>query len=314
MAVTSDPFTNTDLSAVLPEIWSDVLLEPNFPKAVLANFFMNLSEYATEGDTIHVPALFTSSSMTPVLGNSGAARTQSTQGAEITTDAATLVDTSLLVNTHSYVAWLLGDKDVAQLQKSLALNQKYAQQAKDILTKTLEAAIAALWSSFTTNTVGDTATVLSDAEIIQAIYTLDNLNFDLTECAFFLHPFVFWRQLGSIAKYYQQYASQLNFIKDGSFGPMDASRGLKGQVYGIPIYTTTNIVSGLQTYRNIFAHRTAIGYAFGTLSGVRGPRAQMDYLLQNLATLAVCDMVYGVAMLNQLAGVLVNANNAAILS
>ena len=119
--------------------------------------------------------------------------------------------------------------------------------------------------------------------------------------------------MGTIAKYYNQYASQLNFIKDGSFGPMDASRGLRGQLYGIPVYVTTNVVSALQTYRNIFAHRSALGYAFARLWPNR-VRAQAAYLLQNLATLAVVDACYGVAVLRTYAGVVVNANNSAITS
>lgn len=243
----------------------------------------------------------------------GTADTQSTQGAEITTAIDTMVDVTLTVNTHSYVAWLIGDKDMAQLATKYNLNEEYAMAAKGLLTQTIEKALAALWSSFSNTAVGDTTTVLSDAEIIESIYTLDNLNYDLNETAFFVHPFVFWRQLGSVAKYYSQYASSLNFIKDGSFGPMDASRGLVGALYGIPVYKTTNIVSALQTFRNIFAHRSAAGFAFAKLWPTR-VRAQSAYLLQNLATLAVVDACYGVAVLRPYGGVVVNANNSAILS
>jgi hypothetical protein len=263
------------------------------------------------GDIVHVPNIYT---------NLFTASTQTTQGAEVTTQGPAQVDTTLTVNTHSYVAWIIGDKDLAQLAKKYNLNEKYAKEAKNLLTQTLEDALFALWSSLSTNVVGDTATVLSDAEILQAINALDSLNYDLTETAFFFHPFVFWRQLGSIAKYYQQYASSLNFIKDGSFGPMDASRGLKGALYGIPVYTSTRVVSGLQTYRNLFAHRSAFGFALQTpgvkdAGGMGGQiRVQMEYQLRNLGMLAVVDMIYGTAVLREEAAVLLNANNAAILS
>lgn len=315
-AVTSDPFTNTDLAAMISERWAPIVNEPNFPKAVLANFFVNLSEFMDENsDICHVPNIYTN-----LLGNSGAARTQSTQGAEITTDSPAQVDTTLTVNTHAYLAWIIGDKDLKQLVKNYGLNEKYAMEAKNILIQTLEDALAALWSSLTVNTVGDTATLLSDAEIITAIYTLDNLNYDLEECAFFLHPFVFWRQLGSVAKYYQQYSSNLNFILNGSFGPMDKSRGLKGALYGIPVYTTTRIVSALQTFRNLFAHRSALGFAIQT-PGVKNEdgtggqvRVQMEYQLRNLGMLTVVDMLYGVAVLRDEAAVLLNANNVALNS
>lgn len=79
------------------------------------------------------------------------------------------------------------------------------------------------------------------------------------------------------------------------------------------MYVTTNIVSALQTFRNIFAHRSAIGYAFAKLWPTK-IRAQSAYLLQNLATLAVVDACYGVGVLRGYAGVVVNANNSAITS
>lgn len=320
MAVTTDMASSTDLAAAIPEVWTSIVNRPNFPKAVFMNFFKDLSEYVSEGgDILHIPSIYTSTAPTNAFAESlfgstaGTAESQTTQGTEVTTAIGVLEDKTLSLTNHSYVAWLIGDKDMAQLATKYSLNEEFAMAAKGVITHTVEKAIAALWSSFSNTAVGDTTTVLSDAEILESIYTLDNLNYDLDECAFFVHPFVFWRQLGSVAKYYSQYASSLNFIKDGSFGPMDKSRGLVGGLYGIPVYKTTNIVSALQTYRNIFAHRSAIGFAFARLWPNR-IRAQAAYLLQNLATLAVVDACYGVAVLRPYAGVVVNANNSAILS
>jgi hypothetical protein len=118
----------------------------------------------------------------------GTADVQSTQGTEVTTGAVTMVDVSLTVNTHVYVAWLIGDKDMAQLATKYSLNEEYANAAKGLVTQSIEKALAALWSSLGAAEIGDTTTVLSDAEIVQAIYTIDNLNYDLTECGFFFHP------------------------------------------------------------------------------------------------------------------------------
>jgi hypothetical protein len=201
------------------------------------------------------------------------------------------------------------------------LNEAYAREAKNVLTVALEDSLAALWSSLSTNSVGDTVTVLSDAEIRDAINALDTLNYDLSETAFFFHPFVFWTQLGGITKYYSQYASNFNFIRTGGFGPMDTSRGLRGVLYDQPVYVTSRIVSGLQTYRNLFAHPTAFGFATQTpgAGGGRGSaggrmRVQADYLLQNLGMLTVVDMLYGVAVLREPAAVVVNANSTAKMS
>lgn len=304
-------FSAADVAASTPEIWGDYLLEPNFPKAVLANFFTDLSYLMEEGgDTLHVPNIYT---------NVFSASTQSTQGNGVVDQSPAQVDVTLSVNTHIYVAWLFGDATIKQLAKNLQLNEAYAREAKNVLMQALEDSLAALWSSLSTNVVGDTTTVLSDAEIRDAINALDTANYDLTETAFFFHPFVFWTQLGGIAKYYSQYLANLNFIRDGVFGKMDASRGLRGVLYDQPCFVTSRIVSGLQTYRNLFAHKSAFGYAIQT-PGIAdmGPgqriRVQADYLLQNLGMLTVADMLYGVAVLREAGAVVVNANSSAKMS
>lgn len=303
-------FSASDVAASTPEIWGDYILEPNFPKAVLANFFTDLSYLMEEeGDVLHVPNIYT---------NIFSASTQSTQGNGVVDQSPAQVDVTLTVDTHSYVAWLFGDKTIKQLAKSLKLNEAYAREAKNVLMQTVEDALAALWSSLSTNSVGDTTTVLSDAEIRDAINALDTASFDLTETAFFFHPFVFWTQLGGIAKYYSQYASNFNFLRTGNFGPGDASRGLRGVLYDQPVFVTSRIVSGLQTYRNLFAHKSAFGFARqtpgiggGMGTSVNGIRVQSDYLLQNLGMLTVVDTMYGVAVLREAAAVVVNANNSA---
>jgi hypothetical protein len=133
------------------------------------------------------------------------------------------------------------------------------------------------------------------------------------EGAFFFHPFVYWRQIATIAKYYTWNTSQIAVIRDGNFGKMDASRGLRGQLYGIPIITSTNVVKGLSTYRNLLAVPAAFGFAIQSNGGGR-VRVQSQYMLQNLGTLTVADIIYGVAVLREPAAVLINSNDTAITS
>lgn len=302
-------FSPSDVAATTPEIWTPIVNEPNFPKAVFMNFFTDLSEYAVDGgDVLHVPNIYT---------NIFTSSTQTNEGDGVIDQSPAQVDVVLNIDTHTYVAWLIGDKTMKQLARFYNLNEKYAREAKNVLTKGVEVALASLWSSLSTNVVGDTATTLSDAEVRDAINALDSLDYDLSETAFFIHPFIFWTQLGGIAKYYSQYASNLNFIRTGNFGPADTSRGLRGILYDQPVYVTTNIVSGLQTYRNIFAHKSAFGFAFQTpgVGGGEGQgdrfRVQADYLLQNLAMLTVVDTIYGVAVLREPGAVVVNGNSTA---
>ena len=299
-------FTAADMVAVIGEVWSDLVLKPNFANAVASNFFTDLSSYATEGgDIIHVPNIYT---------NVFTASTQSTQGNGVVDQSPTQIDVTLTINTHIYVAWIIGDLEMVQMFKKYAINEKYIQVASSVLIDALEASIFGLWSGLSTNVVGDTATVLSDAEIVEAIEKLDSLNYDvMNKAAFFFHPFVYWRQVATIAKYYTFNTSQISIIRDGNFGKADSSRGLRGQLYGIPIYTSTNVVKGLSTYRNLLAMPEAFAFAMQTRGGGK-VRTQVAYQLQNLGTLAVVDLIYGVVELRDAAAVLINANDSAVTS
>jgi hypothetical protein len=319
MAVTSDPFTGTDLAGFIPEIWPGMIMEELFAGAVGANWFTDLSAYARGGgDIYHVPDVFTN---TMTVG------TQSTQGAEITTASPAQVDVTLTINTHSYVAYIIGDKDMAQLSKIYDFNTVYTSKSAKALRITLEDAIFALWSGLSTNVVGDTATVLSDAEIRTGVNALEAANFDVNggDVAFFFHPYTYWIQLGATTKYYDQSArgnySAAGFVNSGAFGQSTAASpsGLKGVLYGIPVYVTSRIVSGLQTYRNLLAHKTAFGFATQYLSTPGSMttednrvRAQSAYQIRNLGYLTVVDMIYGVTELRDAAAVVLNGSSSFI--
>jgi len=265
------------------------------------NFFTDLSSFATEGgDRFHVPNIYT---------NIFTASTQSTQGNAVVDQSPAQVDVYLDVDTHKYVAWIIGKKDMKQLASKYMLNEKYAREAKNVLTVAIEDSIFGLYSSLTTNVVGDTATVVTDNEIVGSIEKLASLDYDLEQTAFFFHPFVYWRQIVTIAKYYTWNTSQIPVLRDGNFGPMDKSRSLQGQIYGQPVFTSTRVIKGLSTYRNLFAHPSAFGFAIQS-----GMSVDAQYLLQNLGMLTVVDVIYGVAVLREPAAVLLNSNDTAVTS
>lgn len=318
MAVTSDPFNSTDLAPVIPEIWPGLVLEELFAKAVGANFFMDLTEYMRDqGDIAHVSDIFT---------NSFTKQTQATQGAEVTTSGPAQNDIQLAINTHDYVAFIIGDKDARQLLKSFDFNMVYTKKAAGTLRIALEDAIFGLWAGLSTNVVGDTATVLSDSEIRQGIYALENANFDTLDgdTAFFFHPYTFYVQLGAVAKYYDQSVrgpnSAAGFVATGQFGqPANYQTGLRGVLYGIPTFVTSRIVSGLQTYRNLLANKSAFGFATQYLASPLSHtteenrvRAQTHYELRNLGWLTVVDMIYGVIELRDPAAVVLNGSSSFI--
>lgn len=303
MAVTTDAYTNTDAVAVISEVWPGKVMEALFAKTVAANFFTDLSSFMQNGgDIIHIPDVYT---------NVFTVLTQVTQGTEVVTESVATVDVTLTVNLHKYVSFLMGRLTLNQIASHYDLTAVYVREASNLLKDALEDSLFALWSSLSTNTIGDTATVLADAEIRTAINDLDTLNFPIDELAFFFHTYVFWVQLSAIAKYYDASIGGTSFIHEGNFGPMDFSRGLRGSLYGIPIYVSSNVVSGLQTYRNLLAHPSAFGFAIQ--NGQSGKViVTTSWENRNLAQLTNVEIIYGVAVLREQAAVLLNASSAFI--
>lgn len=210
---------------------------------------------------------------------------------------------------------MIGDRDMVQMAQKYSLNDAYVREARELLMKEVEEALFALQSDLTSYTVNDgTPDQLSDADIREAIELLDsNEHVDpREEAAFFLHPFVFWRQLGAVSKYYETDKSNFDFLRDGNFGQLEADNGL----YGVPIYTSSRVqTAGSPTvYKNLLCTREAFGFALQTQFTSNGTgrfRAQVKYRPENLATLAVVDVIYGVTVLRESDAVLLNSSNTA---
>lgn len=300
----TDVMTLAETAAVIPEVWSPIVNESKFDNLTILPFVTDLTSYVVDGgDVVHVPDIFT---------NTFSVSTQSTEGAGVVDQTKAPTDVSLTVDTHKYIAFVLGDMTMKQIASKYSLSERYAREARELLLKEVEDSLYALWSSLSTTAVGDTTTTLSDYEIRKAIETMETANFEIDRLAFFVHPTVYWLQLSGIAKYYTDDTSRLNHIKSGGFGEIGRNN-YKGHVYNIPMYTSTRVVGALQTYRNLLLHPDAFGVAFQTPNGGM-IRVQSDYMLQNLATLAVVDVIYGVAVLRADAGVVVNANTTAVTS
>lgn len=284
-----------------------MVLDQLFAKTVAANFFTDLSEYAAGGgDILHVHDIFT---------NTLSSNAQTTAGAAVNLQNPASTDVTLTLNTHRYVGLQIPDSVLNAIGSGLpGISRLYTQRMGSILADDLEDSILGLWSGLTTNSIGDTATVVSDAEVRQAIEKLATGNFDLRECGFFVHPYAFWVQLASVAKYYDmsQAGGTGSFVREGNFGPMDISRGLQGHMYGIPIYVTTNVVTNQLTHRNLLAHKSALGFATQSQGGGSRVRIQSDYELEYLSSVVVADIYYGVVELRDAAAVVLNSASAFI--
>lgn len=305
MAITTDAYTAADLAPVIQEVWADILQEPRFAKGTLINWATDLSEFMDEGaDIAHVPGIYT---------NQFTVSSQSTQGAEIDTQAVAATDTTLTVDTHKYVAFLIGDKDMVQMASKYNLNEAYVREARELLMKDLEEALFSLYSDISSYSVNTgTPGVMTDDHVREAIESQEsNENIEASEdSALFVHPFVFWRQLGAIAKYYETDKSNFDFLRTGNFGDMKA----KGGLYSVPVFTSPRVQVATDVYKNILCTRKAFGFAVQTQYTPNGSgrfRSMVTYEHRNFGTLASVDVIYGVTTLRESDAVLINASNAA---
>jgi hypothetical protein len=295
----------------IPEIWSGMIQEEMFAKAVATNFFTDLSrEFDNGGDIVNISDFYT---------NTFTVDPQSTAGTEVTLRNPALNNVTLTVNRDRYIAFFRSNAQMAQLLKREDLQAAFIRKAGKSLIDNVEDCIFALWSGLTGNTaVGDTDTVLTDLELRQAMRTLDVRNFDLFggDVAWFIHPRVYWDQIAGLAKIYDASSyGDASVVKTGTFAAANPSVGNRGRLYGVPLYVSTNVVSGLQTYRNMLAHRDAFGFAFQKVTGSGSPVAvNVSYENRNLGWLTTLEILYGCSELRDQAAVLVNANSTATTS
>jgi hypothetical protein len=160
----------------------------------------------------------------------------------------------------------------------------------------LETAIASLFTGFS-QIVGSSVAALADSDIRNAIAYLEAANVDTTsDCAFFVAPAVFWKQLQSIDKFSLAVNSPVND---------PTAKRPAATLYGIPVYVTTNIqyISETTGRANALAHKDAIHWATSPLgagsdgpsvTGSMGVRVQSNYMPDFLSTLTTADILYGV--------------------
>lgn len=282
MAFATDTFTTADLQVMIPEIWGDRINDFFKCKLIIADFFTDRSgELAEGGNTLHTPNLTEMSANTK------------TNAVAVTLNSPTETDIDLVINTWKEVSFAIEDREAAFVKQSYAIQERYAKNAGYTLGATLESAIAALFSGFT-STVGASSTNIADSDIRTAIATLENNCVDMDEVAFFLHPNTFWKGVQAIDKFSLAINSPVN--DPTSKDPM-------AFLYGIPVYKSTFIPVVLGGRVNLLAHKDAIHFATSTLPvmtygkgmiGKHGVRVQSSYIPDYLSTLTTADLLFGV--------------------
>lgn len=287
--------TSTSLAATIPAKWGQRVNEFFKAKLVAAPFFTDRSdELAMGGNIVYTPS---------ITELTASAKSNATA---VALNAPTDPKVTLTVDQWYESSFAIEDAQAAQVMHSYTIQERYAKSAAYAIAKKLDTAICALFAGFDTS-VGSSTTNLADSDIRSAISVLESANVDTAECAFFVHPAVFWKQIQNIDKFSLAVNSPVND---------PAAKRPAGYLYGFPVYQTTQIqyVSGTTGRSNAFAHPEAIHWAtsplgtggsMGSVVGSSGIRVQSNYIPEYLSTVTTADILYGVIENRGTAGVLV---------
>ena len=311
MAYPTPAVTVTTAATFIPEIWSDEIIAAYKKNLVLANIVMKMNFKGKKGDTVHIPA--------PTRG-SASAKSASTA---VTLIADTETEIQVSINKHFEYSRFI--EDIVEAQALNSLRQFYTADAGYALAKQVDTSLIQLGRAFNGATVGtndyatatatskafiggdgttaynsstSNASALTDAAIRRTIQRLDD-NDTPMDNRFFVIPPSSRNTLMGLSRYTEQaFVGNGNAIRTGEIG----------QLYGIPVFTSSNADTGAGTSGTdricLMGHKDAM-----VLVEQIGIRSQTQYKQDYLATLFTSDTLYGVAALRAAA-----SSNAALSS
>ena len=301
MPLGTNQVTVTTAATFIPEIWSDEIVASYKKNLVAANLIKKMNFKGKKGDTVHIPS--------PTRG-SASAKTANTQVSLI---AATEGDIAITINQHWEYSRLI--EDIVEAQALSSLRQFYTDDAGYALGRQVDTSLVQLGRSVQggngtsayngafSGADGTTAYVagantgvgaLTDAAIRRSIQRLDDQDVPM-DGRFLLVPPSTRNTMMGIARFTEQ-----AFVGEQG-GGNTIRNGEIGNVYGIPVFVTTNAdtTSGSTATRIcLLGHKD-----FAVLVEQMGVRTQTQYKQEYLGTLFTADVLYGVGELRDNAAV-----------
>lgn len=285
MALGTDQMTITSGDVFLPEIWSRETQRATESTLVLANLVKRFdSEVAEGGDILNVPKI------------SNLTATAKSANTQVTLNAPVETSFTLSINRHFEASYLVEDRLKAQAKYNLM--REYSPKAGYAIGQKIDSDIAGLYSGLS-QSVGNSTTKLSDANLLRAIQYLDDADAPQNERYFAIKPAVL-HQLRLLDKFSRwdalgispNPASGAGGLSNGSgvvrrIGP----NGFVGTVYNVEVYMSTNLTEEAgtsDTVHNILFHKEAFALALQSK-----PRTQFQYKQEYLGTLVTTDALWG---------------------
>ncbi len=282
---TGDVTQKSDVDVFVPELWGDGVYRYFEKSLILKPFFDDYSSLVQgRGDVLHIPT----------VQEVASADKSANTAVEYTANVETDIDLS--IDQHKYAAKLF--EDIAMIQSNEQLFDKYAQSMAYALSKAVDTKIEALL-----RTIGTTQTLaadnsMSNADIETALGTLMSNDIPQEECAFFVNSLIYADLLNSKA-FIAAPNSPANYATSGSLGNIVPTgfqdnavmnSGLVGNLFGIPVFTSSLITTGTSTgdHAGYLVHNSAIAVAVQ-----QNIRVQSEYDVSYLGTKVVADIIYG---------------------
>ena len=285
MALGTNNVTVSTAATFIPEVWSDEIIAAYKKSLVAANLVKKMSFKGKKGDTVHIPA--------PTRGDASA-KAASTQ---VTLIAATEGEKIVSIDQHWEYSRLI--EDIVEAQALTSLRQFYTDDAGYALGRKVDSTLIQLGrkangGNGTANYTGaysgadgstaytGTAGALTDAAIRRSIQRLDDNDVPM-DGRFLIVPPSTRNTLMGIARFTEQ-----AFV--GETGASNTIRnGEIGNVYGIPVFVTTNADTATDGDRIcLLAHKE-----FAVLVEQMGVRTQTQYKQEWLANLFTADVLFG---------------------
>ena len=290
MALGTNHVTNTTEATFIPEIWSDEVIAVYKVALVIANLVKRIDWQGQKGDTLHIPK--------PIRGSAN----QKVAETQVTLNADTAGELVIPVDQHFEYSRLF--EDITSVQALNSMRSFYTDDAGYALARQIDSALSALaaawqggtnWSGAVIGGDGETAwdpsantntgngTNLTDAGIRSGIQVLDDADVPFDNRAMVVPPSEKNTLLGIDRFNSRDFTRQMG-VQTGQFG----------EVYGMPVFTTTNLPTILADdstteYKPVFImHRDAL-----TLVEQVTIRTQRQYKQEWLGDLLTSDTLYG---------------------
>jgi N4-gp56 family major capsid protein len=280
----------------IPEIWSDEIVAAYKKSLVMAPLVKRMSFKGKKGDTVHIPA--------PTRGNA------SVKAASTAVTLIAATETEVVVNIDQHYEYSRFIEDIVEVQALSSLRSFYTSDAGYALARQIDTSLIQLGRAFNGATIGSNdyatsstatrafvgsdgttaynsttsnAAALTDAAIRRTIQRLDD-NDTPMDNRFFIIPPSSRNTLMGLARYTEQaFVGNGNAIRNGEIG----------QLYGIPVFTTSNADFGAGNAGAdricLMGHRDAM-----VLVEQMSIRSQTQYKQEYLSTLYTADCLYGV--------------------